>query len=543
MSRMIRRAPLSGAPHRLRLVLACLVTTAVIACRGGSLPASPPALSDLSDLDSSVQQQVRTDYEALERVARDGSPADVAEAHGRVGRALLSAERYKAAEPFFAAAAAMNGRDLRWPYYLGHVHRLLQQPDTAATFFERARQIDPRHVPSLIWLGEMYLAVGRAGDADAPLTTAIDLQPRSVAAWFHRGRAALARQDYASALRDLEHARTLDPAAAAIDYQLGLAYRATGDREKAAVFLKRTGDAASITPDDPLMESLQTGLKSGAAFLARGLEAIERRDWPVAVENLRQAAALSPRDAGTHLNLGTALFLSGDRDGARAAFEQAVAVSPELPKPHYTLGLLAESESKDPEAIEQFTAAVRHDPEYVEAHASLADALRRNGQTESSLPHYRKVLAVDPAASHARLGYGMGLVRLGRYREARAWFEQASGLHPEQPGFAHALARVLAAAPDDQVRDGTRALQIIDVLMPSNHSWTLLETRAMAAAELGDFESAIRLQQAAIAEAGAAGQRDAVAHMQTVLAQYRRGEPCRTPWRSTDPDHNPRPSA
>jgi tetratricopeptide (TPR) repeat protein len=291
------------------------------------------------------------------------------------------------------------------------------------------------------------------------------------------------------------------------------------------------------------MNDLQAGLESGAAYLTRGLEAIERRDWADAVTNLRKATERSPRDTTAYLNLGTALFISGDRPGARTAFETAITLAPELPKPRFTLGLLAESESKDAEAIEQFATAVRLDPNYLEAHASLADALRRSGQVKASLPHYQKVLSIDPSASYARLGYGMGLVRLGQYREARAWFEQAANLHPDQPGFIHALARVLAAAPDDAVRDGRKALQLTDALMKSNRSWTLLETRAMAASELGDFDTAIKSQQLAIDEAGKAGQRDAVAHMEMVLAQYHRGMPCRTPWRANDPVHAPRPSA
>ena len=483
-----------------------------------------------------------TEHDTLERTARSGSLQEVADAHGRVGKILLAAERYQGAEPFFTSAASLNTADMRWPYYLGHVYRSLQQPERAATFFEQARRLDPRHVPSLIWLGEMYLALGRPAEAEPPLTAATELQPSSTAAWFHRGRAALAKGDHRRAVSDLEHAHALDPRAQAIDYQLGLAYRALGD-PKAAAYLKRRADAASIVPDDPLMNDLQAGLQSGAAYLTRGLQAIERRDWPDAVSNLRKATALAPGDPMAHLNLGTALFISGDRPGARTAFETAITLGPDVPKPRFTLGLLAESERKDAEAIEQFTTAVRLDPNYLEAHASLADALRRTGQVDASLPHYQKVLSIDPSASYARLGYGMGLVRLGRYRAARAWFEQAAALHPDQPGFSHALARILAAAPEDQVRDGTRALRLTDTLMQSNRSWTLLETRAMASAELQDFASAIRSQQEAIIEAGAAGQRDAIASMQAMLAQYRREMPCRTPWRANDPIHFPRPVA
>jgi len=529
---------------RAGCVLVSCLLAAGIACRSNVTPRPTlPALPDLTGLDQSLQQQIRGEFETLERTAQAGRSEETAEALGRVGRSLLAAERYAGAGSFFTAAGALNSKDMRWPYYLGHVHKSMQQPEIAARFFEQSHRLDPNHVPSLIWLGDMQLVLGQPAAAEPYLTTAIELQPSSVAAWFHRGRAALAKGDVRQAIADLERARSLDPDSDPVYYQLGLAYRAAGDQVKAADYLKRRGDASSIVPDDPLMDSLQAGLESGAAYLTRGMEAIERRDWAAAVAHLRKAAELSPGDTTTHLNLGTALFLAGDRAAARGAFETAIRLSPELPKPRYTLGLLAESELKDPEAIEQFSAAVRLDPEYLEAHASLADALRRNGRVESSLAHYRKVLAVDPAASPARLGYGMGLVRLGRYREARAWFEQAATLHPEQPGFTHALARLLAAAPDDTVRDGRRALQLTQALLQSSQSWTLLETQAMAAAELGDFNAAIRLQEAATDQAIASAQRNAVAHLRMVLAEYRRGMACRTPWRADDPVFFPRPAA
>ena len=70
-----------------------------------------------------------------------------------------------------------------------------------------------------------------------------------------------------------------------------------------------------------------------------------------------------------------------------------------------------------------------------------------------------------------RLGAGdlpgaraMALVRLSRYADARVALETAMTQHPDQPGFTHALARILAAAPDDGVRDGRRALALVEAL-------------------------------------------------------------------------------
>ena len=70
---------------------------------------------------------------------------------------------------------------------------------------------------------------------------------------------------------------------------------------------------------------------------------------------------------------------------------------------------------------------------------------------------YREALRISPKAADARFGYGMALVRLGRYSAARDWFADAAPLHPDRPDFQHALARLLAAAPDAGVRNGRQA--------------------------------------------------------------------------------------
>jgi tetratricopeptide (TPR) repeat protein len=541
--------------HSRRLVAAtvCFVASYAASCgrntpTGGQSVQSTeaaasgvPPLPDLSRLDESLQQRVRAEYS---RLATDGSrtPKDRAEANGRMGMLLLAAESAAAAEPFFAIARTLNPADMRWPYYLGHLHLALQQPDKASDLFEASRRLQPNHVPSLVWLGETYLTLGRPADAARHFANSVEIDPASAAGWLGRGRAALALRDYRGAIAHLDRALALEPGAGAVHYQLGLAYQAIGERREAERHLSRRGDAAALRPPDPLIDALPALLQTGAAHLTTGVAALERRDWPVAVEHLRQAAQLSPGDAGIHLNLGTALFLSGDAAGARREFEAAVRLSPELPKPQYTLGLLEEAEMRDREAIGHFTTAVRLDPDYIEAHASLGDALRRSGRTEASLVHYAKVLSLNPAASQARFGYAMALVRLGRYREARDWLRRATALHPEQPGFSHALARLLAAAPDADIRNGREAWELAEQLLQSHRSASLSETMAMAAAELGRFDDAIRWQQEAIAAAVAGAQHDSAARMQENLALYRNRVPCRTPWRADDPVHAPRPA-
>jgi tetratricopeptide (TPR) repeat protein len=231
--------------------------------------------------------------------------------------------------------------------------------------------------------------------------------------------------------------------------------------------------------------------------------------------------------------------MSGRADAALEQYQQALRLSPTLARAHFGVGVIRSSQRRDAEAIQAFTAAVTADPAYAEAHFSLANALRRTGRIGEALGHYDAVLKADPSFSQAALGYSMGLIRLGRYREVRARLEADVRTYPDQPGFAHALARVLAAAPDAGVRDGRRALTIIEALLKQGRSPATGETMAMALAEVGRFEDAVRWQRDVLAAAQEAARAELMPRLTANLRRYQTGQPCREPWATDDAVHRP----
>jgi tetratricopeptide (TPR) repeat protein len=173
---------------------------------------------------------------------------------------------------------------------------------------------------------------------------------------------------------------------------------------------------------------------------------------------------------------------------------------------------------------------------------SLADALQRTGRVEESLPQYVEVIRANPAVSQAQFGYAMALVRLRRYAQARDRLSGAVKTYPDQPGFAHALARLLAAAPDDRVRDGGRAMVLMQDLLKTQRTIELAQTMAMTLAELGRYEEATMWQREAIEAAKKAERGDLVDRLGENLKRYERRQPCRTPWRDDDPVFHRRPA-
>jgi hypothetical protein len=107
--------------------------------------------------------------------------------------------------------------------------------------------------------------------------------------------------------------------------------------------------------------------------------------------------------------------------------------------------------------------------------------------------------------------------------------------HPAQPAFARALARLLASAPDDRVRDGRQALTLTQQLLAKRQTLDLGETMAMALAELGQYEQAAAFQREVMAAVQKGGHQDVVKELARNLELYERREPCRTPLRTDDP--------
>ncbi len=217
-------------------------------------------------------------------------------------------------------------------------------------------------------------------------------------------------------------------------------------------------------------------------------------------------------------------------------FEEALRLSPAFAKAHYSLGLILASSGRPQQAVEHWAAAIKAEPGYVEPRLQLADMLRRSGQFQASLAHYEHIVTSDPRVPEARFGYAASLIRLRRYAEARERLEAAMRDDPAQAAFANATARLLAAAPDDRVRDGRRALAIMQGLIDRGvRTSEALETMAMAQAEVGQFSAAVMWQRDAMAAAERTAGLGVAGIMADNLRLYEAGKPCRTPWRPDEP--------
>ncbi len=507
-------------------------------------------LPEIGGLDPEIQQQIRQSHRALETSMDAGTSSH--EEHGRLGMQLDAFGLGDAAEVAYQNARQLAPEDFRWAYYLALLYEEQSRAEEAIEAFLAALALRPDYVAGLARLGDVYLLQGRDEEARQRFDRGLELDATCAQCLVGLGRLSLQDQEYQQAATQLEQALTLAPWAATIRYPLAQAYRALSrDTEAQAQLDARTDATRNIglgrvidRPGvyDPLLEELRAVAVAGkVAYEARGVMAAREGRWNEAIKQFDKMIEADPEDPVSRNLLATTLLNMGDREGAREQYEETVRLDPIHAGANIQLGIFLAEDGKEGDAIERFQQAVSSDPGSNVAHLNLAAALLRDGQASNSAEAYDALIALDPSNGPARLGRAFALIRAGRHPDARAALEDDIRAQPNEVAFRHTLARLLASSPDDSVRDGRRAFEISAELTSLVQSPQVMETTAMAAAEVGLFDDAARFQGMAIEMANQAGLAMLAAQLNAGLARYQQRQPSRQPFADDDPVFTPAP--
>ncbi|MFT4114569.1 MAG: tetratricopeptide repeat protein, partial [Silvibacterium sp.] len=295
-------------------------------CGAQALPAHPAAkppqvkLSDVEDLVRSGQldaAQQQLDILA----AKHPEPAGVERLRGYVS---YQQNRLADADAAFARALAQDPNDRESAQMRGVVLYRIGQPAQAIPFLERAHMaipganIDPDYV-----LASAYLAAGRYDDARHAFAAQYGFPPDSAQAWLLAARMLL-RHELVPAAED--SARK----ALAIDPHLPLAHQLLGE-----IALARQDPAAAIAE---LEIERQLNPLNPAVYDRLGDAYLRSEDLPDARRALDRAVLLEPNASGPYILLGKALLAAQQPITAAMYLERAVAIDPGNFTAHMLLG-------------------------------------------------------------------------------------------------------------------------------------------------------------------------------------------------------------
>jgi len=371
----------------------------------------------------------------------------------------------------------------------------------------------------LIKLGNEALAEGRLEEAIEAFREAVARNPDERLGHYNLGQALLQARQFDEAIQFFERAIEIDPSFRDAHFNLGTALSEIGRFEEGAAHFQK---AHEIDPQDREAR-LQWALAMGRAGRARE-----------AVEQLQELRTENPDDAGVALSLAAILGPMGQVDVARTELERALTIAREPAleaEAHFQIGLLDQREGATESAISHFQTAGGMNPKLSGANTAAGALQAQLGRFDEAAESFERVVEAEPANEAARFSRAMALVLAGDNELATDDLEEDLEVLPQSLPLKHLLARLLATVPDDAVRDGDRSVELAQEVFDQVTSVDHAETLAMAWAESGDFDEAIRWQQRALdllPEGADPGQSEAARRR---LEQYQSGQACREPWK------------
>jgi tetratricopeptide (TPR) repeat protein len=248
------------------------------------------------------------------------------------------------------------------------------------------------------------------------------------------------------------------------DLWLQVATQTAADRE----LLDRTFRAKWMATDAVGLESLirrdpnRAALRDDVAVLY-----MELNRPADALPHFEAARRLKAGSAPAHFNYATALAGTGRLEEAVAQYERALAVR----------------------------------PDYAIAHNNLGSVLLRLGRSRPALAAFREAARIDPQLGEAHLNVGLIARATGDLSEAVTRFRRAVQLNPGWVTALSSLASVLAAAPDQAIRQPAEAVQFAEraVAITLRRDANTLDVLAVTHAAAGDFNRAVTIADEALA--------------------------------------------
>jgi tetratricopeptide (TPR) repeat protein len=180
------------------------------------------------------------------------------------------------------------------------------------------------------------------------------------------------------------------------------------------------------------------------------------------------------------------------------------------------------------EAEQQLSTAVSLDESNGRAHMNLGSALCAQGKLAEGVRHLERALVLNPKLNEAYGLLGEASAGMGNHARAAKYLLHGVDLLPDNPFLANRAAWLLATSPDDQVRNGAKAVELAERAVRSGgQNAVFLDTLAAAYAEQHRFAEAGAVARRALALARAQGQTGFVGELEQHATLYEAGRPLR----------------
>jgi tetratricopeptide (TPR) repeat protein/predicted AlkP superfamily phosphohydrolase/phosphomutase len=324
-------------------------------------------------------------------------------------------------------------------------------------------------------LGILHLTNGRVDEAIREFELALQENPRFLVVRINLGRAYMAKGDPDRAREILRGVVVADPDAKEAWLLLANLAIQEGSEVAERYFLK----AVSIDPND-------TETLNGLGLLYDGMGR-----WEEAIEQYRRVIMVDPDYEKAYNNIGVIFQRQGRLEEAGVMFERAIEADPDFSGSYNNLGIVRQEQGDLAGAEQAYRIGLERNPTHPVLRNSLGGVLFRSGQPEKARRQFEIALRIDPGYESAHNNLGAVLGHLGDRQGQMDHYLQAIALRGDYTDARHNLA--LAYLETGREADGILELENVLEIEPG-HLASLLRLAAerIRRAELESAESLLQ---------------------------------------------------
>jgi Flp pilus assembly protein TadD len=175
--------------------------------------------------------------------------------------------------------------------------------------------------------------------------------------------------------------------------------------------------------------------------------------------------------------------------------------------------------------------ALTLNPDNPGPHNNLGILLGRRGLIKESMASFRKSLAIYPDFPGSNWNLGKSLYQQEERERGVSYLRRAHELQPDNAEIANDLAWMLSTAPEENLRDGKKAVEL--ALQANKDSGgndpVFLDTLAASYAETGAYPKALETARKALVLAEQEENKDLSTSLKEEITLYEAGKSCRDP--------------
>jgi protein O-GlcNAc transferase len=434
--------------------------------------------------------------EAAAKAKGQVQPASVLSSYAR---ALAATGKLPQAEAQMKAAVESAPDDAELHDALGSLEAQQEHWVAAQAEFARAVQRRPEMASAHLHLGLAMEAQGNSAGLQE-LVQAESLAPENPTVGLELGKAYAAAGQDDRAIPLFQHALTLQPGSTETMYQLALSEQRAGQLPDAIALLRKVSAA------EPENADVLTNLGMALAQAQKAKDAL-----PV----LQRAVALAPKDATAHQDLAAAYVQLSQFGDAATELRLALKLSPNSPQLHYNLGVALKMQDDAADAISELEAAERLDASASEPPYLLGILYMQAARYPEAARELKRSLDLRPANGDAWATLGSVYSKLDKLPEATAALREAIKQLPDEADAHLTLAAVLVK--QNQTGEATVERRVAAELMRNHMNLQRAEVATNAGNSLlkaGDLAGAtVQFKDALSYDAGYAAAHEGLAHV------------------------------